>query len=145
MFDDIYGWELTTYNSTEYWNDVPPQIVPAFHFYNVGITAENASTHSVTRFIRQTVREHDFVSLKLDIDTPSIELPIAMELLSDHSLGSLVDEFFFELHFRCEVMMRCGFGRNISEEMHGFKMVRHDVLRFFHDLRVQGIRAHLWP
>jgi hypothetical protein len=42
----------------------------------------------------------DFVSFKLDIDHPDTEMPIALSLLSDPVFAELVDEFFFELHFR---------------------------------------------
>jgi hypothetical protein len=40
------------------------------------------------------------VSFKLDIDTPQVEIPIALELLRNDEVGGLIDEFFFELHFR---------------------------------------------
>ena len=42
----------------------------------------------------------DFVSFKLDVDHPETELPIALGLLNDPRLSSIVDEFFFEFHFR---------------------------------------------
>ena len=42
----------------------------------------------------------DFVSFKLDIDHPDTEMPVALGMLSDPTLAALVDEFFFELHFR---------------------------------------------
>ena len=42
----------------------------------------------------------DFVSFKLDIDHPDTEIPIALSLLQDPNLAAMVDEFFFELHFR---------------------------------------------
>ena len=47
------------------------------------------------------VSSGDFVSFKLDIDHPDTEMPVALSLLQDEKLISLVDEFFFELHFRC--------------------------------------------
>jgi hypothetical protein len=40
------------------------------------------------------------VSFKLDIDHPDTEMPVALSMLKDDKLASLVDEFFFELHFR---------------------------------------------
>lgn len=68
------------------------------------------SPQSPLRYIRSLAKETDFVSFKLDVDTPTIELPIALELLRDPSIGKLVDEFFFELHYRCDLMMSCAWG-----------------------------------
>jgi hypothetical protein len=51
-------------------------------------------------FIQQLATAADFVSFKLDIDHPDMEMPIALGLLSDPTLSTLVDEFFFELHYR---------------------------------------------
>jgi hypothetical protein len=55
----------------------------------------------------------DFVSFKLDIDHSDTEMPIALNMLKDKSLSSLVDEFFFELHFQCDVMTSCGWGKKV--------------------------------
>lgn len=101
--------------------------------------------HSPLRIIKQTVLKDDFVSFKLDVDTPSIEIPIALELLSNNDLHELIDEFFFELHFRCEIMMYCGWGMNIPDEYFGQKLDRLSTLQLFRDFRDFGIRAHFWP
>lgn len=142
----MFAWEFRTLEPIEYWKAVPPRIAPIVHFYNAPISADNSSTHSISRIIRELVHQNDFVSVKLDIDTPDVELPIAQELFRDSSLHSLVDEFFFELHFRCEVMMYCGWGTKIPNENHGFQLSsRYKVLKFFQDLRYLGVRAHIWP
>jgi len=92
-------------------------------------------------------------------------MPIALSLLSDPSLAALVDEFFFELHFQCEVMTSCGWGKRVPPQSHGLVLDRPHVLQvryarrpcrspphfpplhsqFFIDLRTKGIRAHIWP
>lgn len=122
VFDDIYGWEYTGMDPKNFWQQVPSRILPFYHFYNDAVSADNSSALSITRVIKELAREHDFVSFKLDIDTPDVELPIAQELLADPALHGLVDEFFFELHFRCEVMMDCGWTHNIPDESHGMKL-----------------------
>ena len=101
--------------------------------------------HSPLRIIKQTVLKDDFVSFKLDVDTPSIEIPIALELLSNNDLHGLIDEFFFELHFRCEIMMYCGWEDKMPEELLGLKLNREHVLEYFQNLRKVGIRSHFWP
>ena len=87
----------------------------------------------------------DFVSFKLDIDNTDVELPIALNILKDPSVSNLIDEFFFELHFRCEVMSDCGWGTGIPIESNGFVLDRNHALKLFRDLRDLGIRAHIWP
>ena len=96
-------------------------------------------------FVYTLASPQDFVSFKLDVDHPDTELPIALNILSDPSVSSLIDEFFFELHFRCDVMTRCGWGNDIPNELHGFTFDRPHVLQYFRDLREKGIRAHIWP
>ena len=72
-------------------------------------------------------------------------MPIAMSLLSDASFRSLIDEFFFELHFRCEVMTSCGWGKKVPYETTGLVLDRPHVLKYFIELRRLGLRAHIWP
>ncbi len=91
------------------------------------------------------MKEDDFIAFKLDIDTPEIEIPIVLELLSNDHLSKLIDDFFFELHFRCELLMYCGWGNNIPDEYYGLTLNRHHALQLFLQLRQNGIRAHIWP
>lgn len=146
-FDSIFGWEMSLLEPAQFWAHVPPRWRPLYHFFNTGISASAEDAGSVqTLAARLGVTAHDFVAFKLDIDTPSIEIPIALELLNDKSaLGSLVDEFFFELHFRCEVMMPCGWDDAMPERVGALQLDRPGALQFFADLRRSGIRAHFWP
>jgi hypothetical protein len=111
----------------------------------VPITSDNNGKNSPSRIIRQIATKDDFVAFKLDIDTPDIEIPILIDLLTDPQLLDLVDEFFFEMHFRCEVMMYCGWSANTSEESHGIRLYRDEVLKIFSRLRHAGVRSHFWP
>eukprot|EP00981_Chlorochromonas_danica_P012086 scaffold4422_cov196-Ochromonas_danica.AAC.1 len=53
------------------------KIASVFHFYKVSVQAEKETSHSVRRFIQQTARKENFVSFKLDINTASVQVPIA--------------------------------------------------------------------
>jgi hypothetical protein len=123
---------------------VPDSISPHYHFINAPITAGNTSM-SPLRFIEDIAHASDFVAFKLDVDTPLIELPIALELLRNKRVNALVDEFFFELHFRCDLMMSCAWGYDIPTEYDGLKLDLPSTLKYFSDLRHQGVRAHIWP
>jgi len=158
-FDQVFAWELSLLEPVKYWSHVPGKWVPYMHFYNTPVGGDSTHAHSPDRIIRSIARPKDFVSFKLDIDYPSIEMKLAMELLGGDSndnnsgsgsgsgsdLASLVDEFFFELHFRCEVMTNCGWGKSTPPEMEGLQMVRGEVLEFFRKIRRKGVRAHVWP
>eukprot|EP01038_Epipyxis_sp_PR26KG_P008049 gene8049-10905_t len=144
-FDQVYGWEMTLLEPTNYWKLVPSLWKPYWHFHNIPITSGLNDPDSPLKYISQIATPQDFVSFKLDIDHPDSEMPIALSILQNDDFSSLIDEFFFELHFRCEVMTSCGWGKRVPIESHGLLLDRPTVLQFFIDLRRKGIRAHIWP
>ena len=144
-FDRIFGWEYTLLEPGHFWAQVPAAVAPKYSFFNTKMSADPWHAQSPLRFIKQLATEEDFVAFKLDIDTPDVEIPTLLQILKDPVLHSLVDEFFFEFHFRCELMMICGWGREISSQSHGLKMERAEVLTTFQALRRAGVRAHFWP
>jgi len=144
-FDEVFGWEMTILEPRDYWRRVPALWKPHWHFFNTPISSGISDADSPLRFIQQLASPADFVSFKLDIDHPAMEMPIALSLLTNPAITALVDEFFFELHFQCEVMTSCGWGKKVPRESHGLLLDRPHVLQFFIDLRKKGIRAHIWP
>jgi hypothetical protein len=116
-----------------------------YHFFNAPISPEPNSIHSPTRLIKQLTTPDDFVTFKLDVDTPAVEIPIVLEILRNPDIHHLLDEFFFELHFRCEVLMDCGWGFGMPETFEGLGLDRPSALKLFRDLRKVGIRSHFWP
>eukprot|EP01040_Poterioochromonas_malhamensis_P013134 gene13134-14417_t len=145
-FDKAMAWEAKAVNATDYWSDVPPNLISRLHFYNTPISANYSETHSVLQQIDELAEEGDFVTFKLDVDTPSVELPIALEILRNSKYHKKIDEFFFELHFHCEVIGPCCWkNENIPKEINGFILDRLHAFNFFQELRYAGIRAHFWP
>ena len=63
---------------------------------------------------------------------------MARSLLDRPDLIELVDEFFFEYHFQCEIMATCGWG-NVGGAN------RVSVMKMFSDFRHKGVRSHFWP
>jgi hypothetical protein len=164
-FDRVLAWEKSLINPASYWSGVPLKWHPFWSFYNtpIGISADSSASEGrqgggsmpcPTDVIRSVARPGDFVSFKLDIDHPETELEIASSLLVAGGAGSegegiplfeLVDEFFFEAHFRCDVMMLCGWGQINDTAKRQIVLDRPQVMQFFQDLRIKGVRAHLWP
>jgi hypothetical protein len=144
-FDGVYAWEKTLLEPSDYWARVPPKWIPYWHFFNDAISADEAAHNSPVRMLKQMAGPEDFVAWKLDIDHPETEMPIATSLLTDSAFAGLVDEFFFELHYRCEVMTSCGWGKRVPAQHSGLELERATVMKYFINLRKAGIRAHAWP
>eukprot|EP01033_Poteriospumella_lacustris_P013252 gene13252-9493_t len=144
-FDHIYGWEYTLLEPTSFWSKVPPPMKPHYSFFNIPVSGDASDVDkSFVQFLANTVSAHDFVAIKLDIDTPDIENKIAMDLFADQQLANLVDELYFELHFRCPIMMPAGWDDVMPHELFGLRLDTGHVLEFFAGLRRRGIRAHMW-
>lgn len=95
--------------------------------------------------IKQLAEPGDFVSFKLDVDNIETELSIANEILVDDEISALIDEFFVEIHFRCEIMTKCGWKYIHDTASEDIVLDRLPVMQFFRDLRVKGVRSHFWP
>lgn len=144
-FDRMFGWELTLLEPKAYWKKVPSDITPLYSFYNHPVSCDEQDPQSLIGQVKKLTSKADFVSVKLDIDAHTIELPIAMQVLRDHTLHELIDEFFFEFHFRDEIMLKCGFGDQIPHTFEGLNLNRYEVTNYFQQLRYKGIRSHSWP
>ena len=145
-FDQLFGWEMTLLQPDAFWEKVPAPIRSRYHFFNAPVSSNISHGNSVLRMITETALPHDYVAFKLDIDTPPVEIPIALDILTNPEVRNLVDEFFFEFHFRCDVMMYCGWGDAIPLTQYGLNLSsRHDAMDLFQRYRRIGIRSHFWP
>lgn len=144
-FNEVYTWELTLLEPSKFWEDVPTRWKPFYHFYNIPITSAINSSDSPLAFIDQAAEVDDFVAFKLDVDTPAVELPILQYILEHPEIAAKIDEFFFELHFLCEIMIWLGWGEPKIKEFMGKPFDRVFAFESFTKLREMGIRAHIWP
>jgi hypothetical protein len=144
VFDHVYAWEPTfgRKGSSTSFKGVPPDLLPALHFYPESVSKDVGNPWNPLTLIKQLCRPEDVVVFKLDIDSEAAELGIAHGLLDDPELLALVDEFYFELH-TCNHVMR----------MHGLDCVSDKAKTFrlsaWYDLalpaRKKGLRMHFWP
>jgi hypothetical protein len=111
---------------------VPPPYYSRYHFYNAPISKNSNENSSPLKVIKDLATIDDFVALKLDIDRPMIEIPIATQILTDPKIRELIDEFFFELHFQCDLIQGCWNPK--PDEMAGQKLDRHSVMLFFFEV-----------
>eukprot|EP01041_Mallomonas_annulata_P003143 gene3143-6182_t len=137
--DDIYSWEITRQDPKKWWKSVPTEFRWKLHYYNIPVVSTEDGDDNPLTVIRNMATENDFVSFKLDIDTPEVEIPIALKLLEDPTLLALVDEYFFEFHYTCIIFDR------EEKDLLGLKMDRIGAMTYFKQLREKGLRAHAWP
>jgi hypothetical protein len=65
---------------------------------NKGVSADKENKMDPLYSILDKFNEDDLIVVKLDIDTPDIEVPLANQLLADAALKKMVDHFYFEHH-----------------------------------------------
>jgi len=142
LFDHIFVWEASSQQGEEYWKGVEPGVrakwEPRVTFYNgVPVSAEPGHEHNVVERIYKMCGKEHFCAFKLDIDTPSVELPLVQQLLAQPEKTSVaLDEFFFEHHVH-GTMQYYGWGRNVNGTF-------ADSVDIFTKLRQMGVRAHSW-
>ena len=84
-----------------------------------------------------STRPEDYVVVKLDIDTPSVEATI-LDIIEKHAY--LVDELFHEYHFWFDDL---NFGWGLNRHLR----TTHNVTTAVHrmqQLREKGVRTHFW-
>ncbi|KAL7466153.1 hypothetical protein ACHAXS_006453, partial [Conticribra weissflogii] len=137
IFDHIYAYEITPKEAPRVYELVPEDLLSSWHWINVGVDASPYSKNNPFNMLLSTfTREDDFVVVKLDIDTPHIELPLAHQLRDDPKVGQLVDQFYFEYHVHQKEMASwwgAGMNGTVKEAM--------DLMG---ELRKNGVAAHFW-
>jgi len=140
-FDHIYAFEMTFTNPEKVYKDLlPEKYLPNYHWINVGVNHEEGDKLNPLHSILSTFDEDDFIVVKLDIDTASIEVPLAHQLLEGGEGGmyhKLVDQFYFEHHVRLGEL-KYSWRESVDGSI-------KDSLDLFYGLRKKGIPAHFWP
>lgn len=77
--------------------------------------------------------------VKLDIDSPEIEIALAKQLSDSPELLRLVDVFYFEHHV---LLKELAYNWGISDMHKGGSIL--SSLKFFQSLREAGVDAHFW-
>ncbi|CAF1443895.1 unnamed protein product [Rotaria sordida] len=133
-FDRIIAYEHSPLDPKTAWDQLPDDVFSAYTLINVGCTTSGKFNPWV--MLKTLAKPQDHVVIKLDIDTPAIEVPLMNQLLSDSSINSLVDEVFFEHHITVNEMVQY-WGRPPGR--------LKDSYILFTKLRQLGIRMHSWP
>lgn len=135
-FDRILAWESTPQKPAHLFRSFPQDILVKLSYFNVGVDPSPSALHHPWSILKALVEEEDFVVVKLDIDTASVEEELVLQLMRDAQLCRLIDEFYFEHHTTGNPMMgywRDEIGQDIT-----------DSYAMFAYLRELGVRAHSW-
>lgn len=141
--DRLLLWEARPTPAEEIFSGLPKHLWHKYQYFNWPASSNSSDPSSPLSIIKKIAQPGDFVVLKLDIDTPEVEMVILRELMNDPELLELVDEFFFEYHVLFTPMNRDWFG---AENPHPRPTTDTlaDSYKVFHALRENGIRAHSW-
>jgi hypothetical protein len=137
-FDHIYAYEIKhTAPAIVFGEKLPVDLMAAYHWINVGVSAEPGHRlNPFTTLLSGTYNEDDIVIVKLDIDTPFLEIPLARQVAENAQLGKLIDHFYFEHHVHLEEL-----ARPWSRTMQGSVQ---ESLELFYKIRQNGVAAHFW-
>lgn len=140
-FDAMFVWEAKPQGTESYWNGASNETrsfwEPRVTFYDgIPVTANQSSANNPVSRMFSECKPEDYCVFKLDIDTPSVELPLINQLIGNPQLTSTkVDEVFFEHHV--EGVMQKYWGANVN----GTFATSYNL---FGTLRQLGVRAHSW-
>ncbi len=135
-FDHIYAFEIKAKDPGEVFRLLPPKLLSAYHWINVGVSPEPDHPLNPFTILKQRFNKDDLIIVKLDIDTPAVEMPLVRQLLGDDELIELVDQFYFEHHVQL-AEMKPYWGKQVEGTV-------KDSLDLFHELRRKGVAAHFW-
>ena len=138
-FDHIYAFEITPHDPLKVFEKVPGNLFGAYHWINVGVSADRDNMLNPLDSILSQFTEDDLVVVKLDIDTPTIEIPLADQLLKSNYLWKVVDQFYFEHHVKLQELLN-HWGHDDSLTSGSVK----DSMELFTAFRQKGIAAHFW-
>ena len=140
VFDHIYGFEINAKDpKVVYETSLPEEYIPSYHWINVGVSAKEGDKLNPLHSVIEKFNEDDFVVVKLDIDTSSVEVPLVLQLLEDKDgvYSKVIDQFYFEHHVHLGEL--AGSWRSLMNGTVG------ESLELFSNLRKKGIAAHFWP
>eukprot|EP00760_Papus_ankaliazontas_P020274 PhM_4_TR18299/c0_g1_i1/m.21127 len=141
----MFLWEAQQFVAEHALSKVPGHLKPYYHWFNEKCSPDEASWDNPLNHILERTRPDDFVALKIDIDTSTVELPLLRTILNTPELLERIDELYFEHHITMEILEKYWTmaARNRMKPVLS-KERQSASLKLFGDLRRRGVRAHSW-
>lgn len=134
---NIVAWEKDDIIGRKAIEGIPDRLVHGYQFFNHAMESGVDSVWNPLNFIKGKCDERDFVVFKLDIDHNPTEAAIVYQLLHDAEARNLIDDFYYEDHFKNPAMKRHGWDI--------FYSTLEDYYRNVTLARGKGFRMHYWP
>ena len=168
IFERIFAWEAQGIPPAKLFGPpLPVNVMDSLSYYNVPVVALRGGRHNPWRTLRSVATVDDFVVVKLDVDTISVESDLVEQLLEQTQeageLRALIDEFYYEHHVigspmahswqptfdvflreRPELKEAAGWRRRRDRKGNEQLATLNDSYAMFTRLRQAGIRAHSW-
>lgn len=142
-FDRMLMWEAEQVSGKVIFKHVPSRWYHAWQFFDLPVTTNTRATEHPLNVIRKVAGPDSFISFKIDIDTPEVEIQTVQALVSRHlrypNIRAGQMELFFEYHVGSELMRKHWFPKGGVP-----KVTETDAYRLFLVMRMLGIRAHSW-
>ena len=94
--------------------------------------------------LKQQARPEDFVVLKLDVDTPTLEMAMVRAIADREDIFPLIDELLFEYHVSLRSLANSTEAASVSAVMGMSNSTVNEAVQLMQRLRQRGIRAHFW-
>jgi len=145
-FDHIYSYDNAANNNDDNTNvqdvygNIPAHMRMPLHLINIPISAEEDHDGNPWTMLMENFEPDDFIVVKLDIDTRSVDMPLFRQLLENPKLQELVNVFYFEHRVQMDEMQSY-WGQHSSGLTNG---TITGSLEMFQSLRKAGVAAHYW-
>mmetsp|Transcript_9273 Transcript_9273/g.13879 ORF Transcript_9273/g.13879 Transcript_9273/m.13879 type:complete len:341 (+) Transcript_9273:80-1102(+) len=136
-FTNVIAWEKKPMMGDLAIKGIPDELVHGYQYFNHPISAEKFNVWNPLNFIKKKCVQDDFVVFKLDIDHKLTESAIVSQLKNDPQARMLIDDFYYEEHFRNDAMRMHGWM--------GYPSTLSDYYKLAIPLRMSGFRMHYWP
>lgn len=136
-FDRIIAFEAAQTAPSDVYSGLPHELYGRFVYINLPVSPNPTEPTHPWNILLSIVNPDDYVIVKLDIDTPHVEMPLIHQLINNVSYSNVVDELFFEHHVNIRAMQ-------YYWGLDGTIRLKHSY-ELFTALRKIGVRAHSWP
>lgn len=105
QIDHLFMFEAQSHKPEAIFAPVPATLLSRYSYFNIPVSATKGDKFHAWTFLENAKRS-EYVVVKLDIDTPSVETPLVEQLVASAKYQTLMDEFFFEHHVKYSAMAR---------------------------------------
>jgi hypothetical protein len=136
-FTDWFMFESTELDPAQVMHQLPGRVKSGYRWFNIPLKTEILSWDNPLNHLLVEAKKEDIVIVKIDFDTPLVEMELLQTILKYPEVAELIDELYFEHHVNVDLMKLHWNTRNLD-------VYQSESIKLFTSLREIGIRAHSW-